>query len=434
MRRRAWRRLEALLFSAILAALTLFPPAAAPDTIPPATVVDLLVAYVNQTSATLRWTAPGDDGTIGTATWYDFRYTTAGPIADANFYSATHYELPFFPHAPGTTEEVTIPGLIQGTTYWFALMSSDEVPNWSGASNSPSAVPSPSTNQPPVASVVFSPATPQPLQAVTFNASASYDPDGTIASYAWTFGDGTNGSGRTVTHAYPDAGQYTVTLTVTDNGGLTAIHSETVTVAVTSGVAWDLAILVAILAGGLGVAFVVAVRRRRGGEETPRPAAAVAPAELRPGRAYLAEAPRPRPSLRLLESVDGGTRPVLAISRADLDRDRTGRDGSNLRCYRLVDRGSPRGEGLLPPSLERAGLLVEEFLAAEPRGMVFLEGIEFLSDNNNFAGVLRLVRLIVDRVVRTDHVFLVSVAPGILSVEDLRRLETEMEVLPPAAS
>ena len=62
-----------------------------------------------------------------------------------------------------------------------------------------------------------------PLE-VRFDASASADPDGSIVSYEWAFGDGGSGSGRTTTHTYADAGSYTPRLTVTDERG--ASHSQ----------------------------------------------------------------------------------------------------------------------------------------------------------------------------------------------------------------
>src|SRR5690606_26614625 len=53
----------------------------------------------------------------------------------------------------------------------------------------------------------------------TVDASQSRDPDGTIASYSWNFGDGSTGSGRTASHTYAREGGYTIRLTVTDNDG-----------------------------------------------------------------------------------------------------------------------------------------------------------------------------------------------------------------------
>ncbi len=58
-------------------------------------------------------------------------------------------------------------------------------------------------------------------QSAWFNGSNSYDPDGWIVSYHWLFGDGDEDWGENVSHAYSAIGQYTVTLTVTDNDNLT---------------------------------------------------------------------------------------------------------------------------------------------------------------------------------------------------------------------
>lgn len=90
-----------------------------------------------------------------------------------------------------------------------------------------------SNNQPPF---IDSSATAVPNPAntgtpVNLSVTAS-DQDGWIASYAWRFGDGNNGSGSSPTHVYANPGIYTAEVTVTDNEGATTV--DTVDVQVTS--------------------------------------------------------------------------------------------------------------------------------------------------------------------------------------------------------
>lgn len=65
---------------------------------------------------------------------------------------------------------------------------------------------------------------------VQLNGSSSQDLEGAIATYQWNFGDNTSGSGPSPSHIYNTAGTYTVTLTVTDSGGLTSVNTTSATI------------------------------------------------------------------------------------------------------------------------------------------------------------------------------------------------------------
>src|SRR5207244_1326491 len=66
--------------------------------------------------------------------------------------------------------------------------------------------------------------------SVSFDGTASFDPDGTIVGYSWDFGDGSTGSGATPSHSYSVAGIYTAKLNVTDNSGSTSVSIQAVTI------------------------------------------------------------------------------------------------------------------------------------------------------------------------------------------------------------
>ncbi|WP_440110438.1 PKD domain-containing protein [Acidovorax sp. BL-A-41-H1] len=88
---------------------------------------------------------------------------------------------------------------------------------------------SPSGNQPPVARITNSALTGVVPLTVNFSGSGSSDADGTVVAWDWNFGDGTTGTGATVSRVFATAGTYTVQLKVTDNAGLTGLSQVTVT-------------------------------------------------------------------------------------------------------------------------------------------------------------------------------------------------------------
>jgi len=90
-------------------------------------------------------------------------------------------------------------------------------------------VPTPG-NQAPVAAIAASTLRGTAPLTVNFSGAGSSDADGSIVSHAWTFGDGASASGSAVSHAFTVPGSYAVQLRVTDDDGLSATGSVTVTV------------------------------------------------------------------------------------------------------------------------------------------------------------------------------------------------------------
>lgn len=103
------------------------------DRTPPATITDLRAAFVEDTSFTLFWTAPGDDGRKGQAAAYDLRYSPdQAPVA---WIDAAVADSLAPPEPAGMTEQHTLAGLTQGQVVFVALRTLDDQGNASEFSN-----------------------------------------------------------------------------------------------------------------------------------------------------------------------------------------------------------------------------------------------------------------------------------------------------------
>jgi hypothetical protein len=141
-------------------------------------------AQTTPTSVTLNWTTPGDDSLVGTASQFDLRYSTSA-ITAANFASATRWAAMPAPAAPGSRQSVTVTGLTPATTYYFALKTADEVPNWSGLSNviSKATLAAPDTTRP--AAIALNPvgALTDSSAVLSWNATGDDSLTGTATTY-----------------------------------------------------------------------------------------------------------------------------------------------------------------------------------------------------------------------------------------------------------
>jgi phosphodiesterase/alkaline phosphatase D-like protein len=111
---------------------------AAPDTIRPESIADLVPTVLGENRVQLAWSASGDDSLTGTATSYDIRYSTS-PITSTNWSSATQVTGEPAPASPGTAQSYTVTGLTRQTTYYFAMKVTDDAGQPSALSNVPSA-------------------------------------------------------------------------------------------------------------------------------------------------------------------------------------------------------------------------------------------------------------------------------------------------------
>jgi PKD repeat protein len=148
---------------------------------------------------------------------------------DASSSSTTNATITRYNWTFGDGTPAGVPGVTVSHTYpvgtWNPSLTITDSQGRSSTVSHPVTVTAP-VNQPPTAAFTASTS----ALTASFSAVTSSDGDGSIAAYAWTYGDGGTGTGLNPTHRYSVAGTFSVRLTVTDNLGATGTTTKSVTV------------------------------------------------------------------------------------------------------------------------------------------------------------------------------------------------------------
>jgi chromosomal replication initiator protein DnaA len=143
-------------------------------------------------------------------------------------------------------------------------------------------------------------------------------------------------------------------------------------------------------------------------------------------RSYVVEEPRPELCYDLFVSkLDEGYRGMI-FSRSNPASVRELLEGRKAEIFWLTERET-KGERTIPPSLEKIVLLAEDHIHLDGPSIVLLDDLHYLISNATFDGVIRFVRSLVDHVSEHKAVFLVSVSPDSLKVQERSILERELE-------
>ena len=149
--------------------------------------------------------------------------------------------------------------------------------------------------------------------------------------------------------------------------------------------------------------------------------------ELTPGLSYLIEEKRPDRIFMLYKALTNIGTPGLAISRTN--------PKMLMRTYDLKEEGAIWLTGKeihgeiksVLPILEFIMAHIEEFMSTNQKGVILIDGLEYLLTNNKFNSVLRFLRQIVDNISQTDSILLVALSPEALDSTEVTLLEKDLQ-------
>ncbi len=146
--------------------------------------------------------------------------------------------------------------------------------------------------------------------------------------------------------------------------------------------------------------------------------------DIRESQICLVEEERPDISYRLLARALADGLPCLCVTRVYPEILKQRFDLENCTILWLSTAG--QDGAIRPRDLERLSLLLEQFLSNN-KGVMLVDGIEYLVTNNDFVTVLRLIQSIRDLIAMNQSTMIISLNPSTLGYQELNLLEREMD-------
>ena len=140
---------------------------------------------------------------------------------------------------------------------------------------------------------------------------------------------------------------------------------------------------------------------------------------IHPGDALVLDAQDPTPMFQLAGHLATHGRPILVISRHDIDALSVEHNLPPASCHWLSNSTHPRA---LKPAIDSVRRAVDAFLWENMRAVVLIEGIEYLAGMNGDGATIDFIRDIVDGVRMDDHVALFTVDLNAFDLEPRHRL------------
>ncbi len=174
--------------------------------------------------------------------------------------------------------------------------------------------------------------------------------------------------------------------------------------------------------------------RKLSGPGTPAagPAAPPPPVQLMAGWSYVVKEERPERSFSLFADLmtKGGRGLCISRTHPDVLKQKHRFDAESLWLTKTeTAQGQPEGKGVeyvSPNNLAHLASAIRDFLAKGENGAVIIEGLEYLTTQNDFKSVLKFIQLINEQVVLDKGYLLIPVDEGTMDPRDLSLVEREM--------